>query len=85
MDSVSIPNQHYHTPSVSVKHPQRRVRVRIAAFGGADPRIYACGLARCTAKAVGVARGPGIDPRVGPGIDPGIDREIDPEIDPAPC
>ena len=47
--------------------------------GSQIPRIQACGLARATAEAAGIAPGPGIDPRVGPGIDPGTNPEIDPE------
>jgi len=45
------------------------------------PRIQACGLARATADAVGIAPGPAIGPLVGPGMDPGIDPGIDPGTD----
>lgn len=41
-------------------------------------RIWACGLARATAEAVGVAPSPGIDARAGPRIDPVISPGIDP-------
>jgi len=46
--------------------------------GSQISRIQACGLARATAKAAGIAPDPGIDPRVGPGIDPGTNPRIDP-------
>jgi len=58
------------------------VRVRIVAFGVADPPHSGCCLARATAEAVGIEPGPGIGPRVGPVIDPGINPRVDPGIGP---
>jgi len=42
------------------------------------PCIQACGLARATAQAAGIAPCPGIDARAGPGIHPKMDPGIDP-------
>ncbi len=48
------------------------VRVRIVAFGAADPpRMQAYGIARATVETVGIAPGLGIDPRADPGTGPG--------------
>ena len=58
------------------------MRVRIVAFGVADPPHSGCCLARATAEAVGIEPGPGIGPRVGPVIDPGINPRVDPGIGP---
>ncbi len=59
-------------------------------FSGSQiSRIQACGLAKATAEATGIAPGPGIDLRVGPGIDlrvgPGIPLRMDPATDPGAC
>jgi len=62
---------------------RRQVRVRIVAFGVADPpHSGVCGLARATAEAVGIPPGPGIDSGAGPGVDPGIAARVGPGVDP---